>query len=61
MLPRNGRPPSAIPRTADLHVRLTEDEKSKIEFCTEVLGISKTEVIKRGVEEVYKVALKQKK
>lgn len=60
MSPRNGRPPSDNPKTTNLHIRLTEDEKSKIEYCSRVLGLSKTEIIKIGVDEVYKKALEKK-
>lgn len=61
MSPRNGRPPSDNPKVTNLHIRLAEDEKAKIKYCSEVFGLSKTEIIKMGVEEVYQKALKSKK
>lgn len=50
MSPRIGRPPkNGKTRDKSLNVRLTEEELSDLEFCSEKLGMSRTDVIVEGV------------
>lgn len=53
MSPRTGRPKIDNPKKNQTKIRTTDEELKKIEFCAEKLGISKTEVILKGVDMVY--------
>ena len=53
MSPRTGRPPkTGQARNKSLNVRLKEDELAELEYCSKCLGISRTDVIVRGVRMV---------
>ena len=53
MSPRTGRP-TDNPRKIRLEIRLNEDENQLLKECTEKLNLTKTDVLMRGLEEVYK-------
>ena len=48
MSPRTGRPISNK-KTERLEIRLTEQESDTLKDCAERLGMSKTEVINKGI------------
>ena len=48
MSPRTGRPTSNK-KTERLEIRLTEQEAATLKECTERLGVSKTDVINKGI------------
>lgn len=51
MSPRTGRPPqTGKTRNKSLNVRLTEEELADLEYCSEKLGMSRTDVIVKGVQ-----------
>lgn len=51
MSPRTGRPPkTGKTRDKSLNVRLTEEELAELEYCSEKLGMSRTDVIVKGVQ-----------
>lgn len=51
MSPRTGRPPlQKTSRSQDLNIRLTIEEKEKIQYCSEKLEISRTDAIMRGID-----------
>lgn len=52
MTKRTGRPTSD-PKTMRVGIRLSETETEKLNFCCEKLELSKTEVLKKGLEKVY--------
>lgn len=52
MSPRTGRPPKENPRKINLNIRLTEQEAKDIQECADILGISRTNVIVKGIEMV---------
>lgn len=55
MSPRTGRPPiNDVSRTEKLNIRLTKKEKDRIGKCAEVLGISRTDTIMKGIGLVEK-------
>nr|UVX54374.1 MAG: Transcriptional regulator, RHH-like, CopG [Bacteriophage sp.] len=55
MSPRTGRPPiNDVSRTEKLNIRLTKKEKDRIDKCAEVLGISRTDTIMKGIGLVEK-------
>jgi hypothetical protein len=53
MSPRTGRPKIDNPKRNQTKIRTTDEELEKIEYCAKKLGISKTEVILKGVDMVY--------
>jgi len=55
MSPRTGRP-TDDPKRLNTRIRLSEEDIRKLDFCAEKLGISKSEVIRRGIELAYKEA-----
>ena len=53
MSPANGRPPSKDPKRNDTRMRLTDSEAKKLEYCSKVTGMTKTDVIRKGIDMVY--------
>ena len=53
----NGRPPSLVPRDKRLTVRLSAAEYQRLEEAGEMLQVTKTEVIARGIERVHAEAV----
>lgn len=54
MSPRTGRPttdPRGKNRTG---VRLTDSDMEKLEFCVSKTGMSKTDIIRKGIDLFYK-------
>lgn len=50
MSPRTGRPPvNGEPRKEKLNIRLTKEEKDRIDRCSEELKISRTDTIMKGI------------
>ena len=48
--PRTGRPPlQEVSRSEKLNIRLTKQEKSDIEYCSEKLNLSRTDTIMKGI------------
>jgi hypothetical protein len=60
MSPKIGRP-TEDPKKARVGFRLTEDESAMIDYCYEVFGITKTEVIRQGIKEMYQKAREEAK
>lgn len=50
MSPRTGRPPKENPRNVNLNIRLTKKEAADIQECADLLEISRTDVIVKGVQ-----------
>ena len=55
-----GRPKSNNPQSERFEIRLTKGEMEDLEYCSNELRSSKTEVVKRGIAMV-KETLNQKK
>ena len=55
-----GRPFSENPKRNDTRIRMTDGEVEKLEYCCKVLGLTKTEVIRQGVDMMYEKAQQQK-
>lgn len=54
MSPRTGRPPkNETSKNVSLQLRITEKTASELRECAETLGISRTEVIEKSVEEFH--------
>lgn len=61
MSPRTGRPLKGVqPKTKSLQLRIMEKTAKELAECAEVLGVSRTEVIERSVEEMHKKVVKNK-
>lgn len=58
MAPRTGRP-TDNPKKDRVGFRLSDDERKMLDFCCEVFGLSKTEVIRQGIKEMYEKAQKK--
>lgn len=50
MSPRTGRPRKEITKSVNLGLRLTEETAEKLRHCADMLGISRTEVIEKGID-----------
>lgn len=57
MSPRTGRP-TEDPKKLRLELRLSERDEEKLNFCCNTLHLSKAEVIRMGIDEVYQKAQK---
>lgn len=53
MSPRTGRP-TEDPKKGRVQLRMSDREAEKLEYCCEKTGMSKADVIRRGIELVYK-------
>jgi predicted DNA-binding protein len=53
MSPAKGRPPSKNPKNVDTRIRLSEDEARMLDFCKEKTGMTKADVIRRGIKKIY--------
>lgn len=55
--PRTGRP-TEDPKKSRLELRLSDSDAEKLDFCCKAFGLTKAEVIRRGLEKVYQEAKK---
>ncbi len=53
MSPKMGRPISDNPRQMRVETKMTKDELKKLDYCCEVSGKTRSEVIREGVDIVY--------
>lgn len=60
MSPRIGRPPkNETSKNVSLQLRITEKTANELKECAEILGVSRTEVIEKSVEEFHKKTAKK--
>lgn len=59
MSPRTGRP-TDNPKANRESFRFSKEDIRKLEFCVEETGLTKTEIIRRGIDMVYEDLLKEK-
>lgn len=52
MSPRTGRPTES-PKTLSTRVRMSEEDIERLEFCCKKTGLTKADVIRLGIKEVY--------
>ena len=57
---RTGRP-TDDPKRHDTRIRMSDREVEMLNYCCEVYGLTKAEVIRQGVKELYEKALKEAK
>lgn len=60
MSPRNGRPPSDNPKTNRKSYRLSDDDMEKLKICVSKTGMTETNVIRKGIDLVYKEVTEKK-
>ena len=53
MSPAHGRTPSKDPKINNTRIRLTDGEVEKLEFCSKQTGMTKADVIRKGIDMVY--------
>lgn len=59
MAPAHGRPPSKDPKRNDTRIRLTDGEREKLDFCANKTGLTKADIIRKGIDLVYRELTKQ--
>lgn len=60
MSPRTGRP-TDNPKNHETRIRMSDGDIQRLDYCVKVLGLSKAEVIRRGIDRMYQEAQKQAK
>lgn len=53
MSPRTGRPPSKDPKRHETRIRMSDEDVEILEYCCKKTGMSRTDVIRKGIREVY--------
>ena len=60
MSPRTGRPPKGEnSKNVSLQLRITEKTARELKECSEILEISRTEVIEKVIEKIHAEAVKK--
>lgn len=59
MSPKTGRPPADNPKNRGYRLRVSDEELKMLDFCAEVLGLTKAEIIRQGISRMYEEALKK--
>lgn len=52
MSPRTGRP-TENPKKNETRIRMTDEDVKILDFCAKETGLSKSEIIRQGIREVY--------
>lgn len=60
MSPRTGRPKSDNSKDTMLRVRIDQKTERKLEFTAKELGITKSEIVRNGIESEYQKARNKK-
>lgn len=60
MSPRTGRP-TENPKRNYTGIRLSNDELDKLKFCMDKTGLSKTNIIRKGIDLVYNELTKKQR
>lgn len=55
MSPRTGRP-TTDPKNHSTRIRMSDEDVRLLEICCQKTGLSKTDVIRQGIREVYEKA-----
>lgn len=58
MAVKRGRPPLESPKDYMLRVRFNREELKILDECCKALGLSRSEVARKGIEELHKQAKK---
>lgn len=52
--------PTDNPRDIKFQVRMTKDEREKLELCAKITNKTKTEIVNIGIDKVYKELMNTK-
>ena len=58
-MPDKGRPPSKDPKRNDTRIRLTDKEREKLDICSQKTGMTKSDIIRKGIDLVYESVTKK--
>lgn len=47
-----GRPTNE-PKTLNTRIRLSDEDVQRLEYCVQITGLKKSEIIRQGIREVY--------
>lgn len=50
--PRTGRP-TTDPKRHETRIRMSDEDVKLLEYCCKVTGMTKTDIIRQGIREVY--------
>lgn len=50
MSPKMGRPHKDITKSVNIGLRITQETADKLQKCSDILGVSRTEVIEKGID-----------
>lgn len=53
MSPRTGRPPKVDAKNVRIQIRADKDTIKKLDLCAEYENTTRSEIVRRGIEEVY--------
>ena len=53
MAPKMGRPPKDVTKNVNIGLRLSEETATKLQKCADIMNISRTQVIEKGIDLVY--------
>lgn len=59
-MPEKPGRPTDDPKPHNTRVRMSDGDLKKLEHCCKVYGLTKAEVIRRGIDELYEKAQQQK-
>ena len=45
--------PTDDPKSFRLEIQLTEDRRAMLDYCAEATGLSRAEIIRRGIDRMY--------
>lgn len=45
--------PTNNPKTLNTRIRLSKDDVKRLEYCAQKTGLTKAEIIRQGIKEVY--------
>jgi len=51
--PRTGRPPSGNARRQKVETRMRNEELEKLDYCCKITKMSRSEVIRAGIDLIY--------
>lgn len=53
MSPRTGRPTSENTRQSKVETRMNKEELEKLDYCCDITGKTRSEIIRDGIHKVY--------
>lgn len=60
MSPRTGRP-TDDPKEHQTRIRMSDGDLERLDYCAEVLGLTKAEIIRQGIKLMYEKAQEEAK